>query len=109
MRDREIVALHPHVGGAWAPSTDATTDLGVVRAADAAAYFISLAPKANDNSRLNPLLAAAIADSANVVQFHDNGRYSLLETLRQFGLDRAGPAGGRCSCGCGACPATSLA
>jgi HEAT repeat protein len=67
MRDREIVAIHPHVGGAWASSADVAADLGTVPAADAAAYFISLAPKANDNSRLNPLLAAAIADSANVV------------------------------------------
>jgi HEAT repeat protein len=67
VRDREIVAIRTRIGAAWMTVSDAPTDLGRVPAAEAAAYFISLAPKVNDNGRLNPLLAAAVADSANVV------------------------------------------
>jgi HEAT repeat protein len=67
VRSHEVVAIHTHVGGTWPASPDVALDLGRVPAPEAAAYFISLAPRVNAESRINPLLAAAIADSANVV------------------------------------------
>ncbi|MEO6525251.1 MAG: HEAT repeat domain-containing protein [Gemmatimonadaceae bacterium] len=67
VRDRQVVTIRPHIGGSWPATSDAAIDLGHVPAAEAAAYFLSLAPQVGSNSRLNPLLAAAIADSVNVV------------------------------------------
>ena len=65
VRDHEVVGLRPHVGGSW-PATGATLDLGTVPAAEAAAYFMALAPRLGTSSRRNPLFAAALADSADI-------------------------------------------
>jgi HEAT repeat protein len=66
LRDQKIVGVRTRIGGAWAAGDDAV-DLGRVPAAEAAAYFLSLVPSLDAvSSRLNPLLAAAVADSANV-------------------------------------------
>ena len=67
VRDRQVVGIRTNVGGTWPASADAALDLGQVPAAEAAAYFISLASRLGSERRTNPLLAAAIADSANVV------------------------------------------
>jgi len=65
VRDHQVVALRPHVGGSW-PSSDGALDLGTVPAAEAAKYFLSLAPRIDASSRRNPLLAATLADSVDV-------------------------------------------
>ena len=65
VRDHQVVALRPHVGGSW-PTGGAVLDLGTVPAAQAAAYFLSLAPQVSASSRRNPLLAAVLADSADI-------------------------------------------
>ncbi|MDB4882556.1 MAG: hypothetical protein JWL95_1322 [Gemmatimonadetes bacterium] len=67
LRDHHVVAIRTHIGGAWTTSSGVALDLGQVPAADAAAYFLSLAQQTDLAPRLNPLLAAAIADSVNVV------------------------------------------
>jgi HEAT repeat protein len=65
VRDHQVIALHPHVGGAWS-SGDAALDLGTVPSAEAAKYFLALAPKITASSRRNPLLAATLADSVDI-------------------------------------------
>ena len=65
VRDRKVVAVQTRVGGNWPSATEGTTDLGRVSAPEAAAYFMSLAPQV-DGARQGPLLAAAVADSANI-------------------------------------------
>jgi len=65
VRDHQVVALRPHVGGSW-PASAAALDLGTVPAAEAAKYFLSLAPRLTASSRRNPLLAAVLADSAEI-------------------------------------------
>ena len=66
LRDRQVVGIRPHIGGAWTSTEQRVTDLGQVPAADAAAYFMSLAPQFGSRSRPNPLLAAALADSVSL-------------------------------------------
>jgi HEAT repeat protein len=67
VRGHEVVGIRSHVGGAWRSGSEASLDLGRVPAQEAAAYFLSLAPRLGTSSRLNPLLAAALADSASIV------------------------------------------
>jgi hypothetical protein len=66
VRDHKVVGVRTRVGGTWPSAASEVTDLGRVGAPDAAAYFISLAQQIDGGSRQNPLLAAAVADSANV-------------------------------------------
>jgi len=67
VRDRQIDEVRTSIGGSWpAAGSDRVVDLGVVPARDAAEYFLSLAKSARTTRRSNPLLAAAVADSANV-------------------------------------------
>lgn len=65
VRDHQVVALRPHIGGGWS-SGGAVLDLGTVPATQAASYFLSLAPKLRASSRRNPLLAAVLADSVDI-------------------------------------------
>ena len=65
VRDHQVIALRPQIGGSWNGS-GAVLDLGTVPAAQAAAYFISLAPKVAASSHRSPLLAAVLADSATI-------------------------------------------
>jgi HEAT repeat protein len=65
LRGHEVVGVETRVGGTWAAAAGAH-DLGAVSAVEAASYFISLVPTADHGSRGGPLLAAAVADSANV-------------------------------------------
>ena len=66
VRDHKVVGVRARVGGTWASAASGVTDLGRVAAPDAAAYFIGLAGQIDDGKRQNSLLAAAVADSANV-------------------------------------------
>ena len=66
VRDHKVVGVRARVGGTWASAATGVTDLGRVAAPDAAAYFIGLAQQIDDGKRQNSLLAAAVADSANV-------------------------------------------
>jgi HEAT repeat protein len=65
VQDHQVVAVRPFIGGAW-PSGSVVLDLGTVPAAQAASYFLSLAPKLATSSHRNPLLAAVLADSTNI-------------------------------------------
>lgn len=64
VRDRAVTDLRVRVGTAAA--TAAGTDLGVVAAAAAADYFLELAARADAPVAKEAVLAAAIADSADV-------------------------------------------
>jgi HEAT repeat protein len=66
VRDHKVVGVRTRVGGTWPSATSGVTDLGRVAAPEAAAYFIALAGQIDDGKRQNSLLAAAVADSANV-------------------------------------------
>jgi hypothetical protein len=66
------------VGGAWSAAAGAH-DLGAVPAAEAARYFLSLVPALEGGGRSGPLLAAAVADSANVAP--DMLRIGKMESL----------------------------
>jgi HEAT repeat protein len=81
VRDRKVVGVRTRVGGAWPSGEGGVTDLGRVSAPDAAAYFISLAQQIDGGSRQNPLLAAAVADSANVAP-------DMLRLARMTSLSR---------------------
>jgi HEAT repeat protein len=62
-----IVGVRTRVAGSWPTASGGVTDLGTVPAAEAAAYFISIVPALDETpTRRNPMLAAAVADSANV-------------------------------------------
>jgi len=65
VRERKVVSVRTRVGGTWASGASDVTDLGRVSAPEAAAYFISLAPQV-EGTHKGSLLAAAVADSANV-------------------------------------------
>jgi HEAT repeat protein len=77
----EVTGVRARVGGAWKPDPGVSLDLGVVPARDAAEYFLQLAPRFDGSSRNNPLLAAAIADSAVIVP-------DLLKLARNTSLGR---------------------
>jgi HEAT repeat protein len=66
VRDHKVVAVRARVGGSWPSAASGVTDLGRVAAPEAAEYFIGLAQQIDDGKRQNSLLAAAVADSANV-------------------------------------------
>ena len=60
VRDHEVVALRPRIGGAWPTGERRAPTSGTVPAAEAATYFLSLAPRVGRHRRgANPLLAAA--------------------------------------------------
>ena len=81
VQDRKVVGVRTRVGGAWSSGASDVTDLGRVSAPEAAAYFISLAQQIDGGSRQNPLLAAAVADSANVAP-------DMLRLARMTNLSR---------------------
>jgi HEAT repeat protein len=59
------VSLRTFVGGDWSTGGSAT-DMGTVPAAQAAAYFVSLATRAEGRLSRDALLPAVIADSADI-------------------------------------------
>jgi HEAT repeat protein len=63
----KVVGVRTRVAGTWLAASRDVTDLGTVPAAEAAAYFLSIVPALDGMTRRdNPMLAAAVADSANV-------------------------------------------
>jgi len=65
--DGKIVRVKTSVGGNWARTNDKVTDLGVVAATEASAYFFSLVPAlegTGDKSRI--LLPAVLAEAGDV-------------------------------------------
>lgn len=61
-----IETVRTHVGGAWEAAIGRVTDLGVVSAASAAEYFLDVAEKSAGRVTRNAMLAAVIADSADI-------------------------------------------
>jgi len=63
-----VVSVRTRVAGAWPSTASGVTDLGIVPAAEAASYFLTLVPALDGSGRArhDPMLAAAVADSANV-------------------------------------------
>jgi HEAT repeat protein len=95
VRDRKVAGVRTRVGGSWASGATGVTDLGVVGASEAAAYFVALVPQVEGSSRHNPMLAAAVADSANVApDMLRLGRMtSLSRETRRRALHWAGALG----------------
>jgi len=81
VRDRKVVGVRTRVGGSWASGASGVTDLGLISAPEAAAYFVALVPQVEGASRHNPMLAAAVADSANVAP-------DMLRLARMTNLSR---------------------
>lgn len=61
-----VESVRPRVGGSWEAGTGHVVDLGVVSAPEAARYFLDLVEKLDGRAARNTLLAAAIADSADI-------------------------------------------
>lgn len=61
----EVTAVRTHVG-ATRRDESGVTDLGVVPARDAAAYFLGLASTAQGRAASSAIMAAAVADSADI-------------------------------------------
>ncbi len=61
-----IETIRTHVGGTWDAPAGRVTDLGAVSAASAATYFLDVAEKSEGRVTRNAMLAAVIADSADV-------------------------------------------
>jgi len=64
-REGQVAGVRTYIGAVRRPSAD-VTDLGVVPARDAAAYFLDLASRANGRAATAALAAAAVADSADI-------------------------------------------
>jgi HEAT repeat protein len=67
--DRQVTQLRTQVGGSWSATESRVTDLGVVPAREASAYFFALVPRleqATGKDRL--LIPAVLADDAPVNQ-----------------------------------------
>ena len=64
LRDGKVVAVRTYVGGRWRPGSSAR-DLGMVRAQEAAAYFLQLASEPGSLSG-DPVLPATLADSVTI-------------------------------------------
>jgi len=79
VQNHKVVGVRTRVGGVWPSGAGGATDLGRVGAPEAAAYFIGLAQQIDNGKRQNPLLAAAVADSANVAP--DMLRLGRMTTL----------------------------
>lgn len=61
-----VASVQPHVGGSWQGAEGRVVDLGVVSAPEAASYFLDIAEKLDGRAARNTLLAAVIADSADM-------------------------------------------
>ena len=61
-----VESVEPRVGGSWEAASGHVVDLGAVSAPEAANYFLDLAEKLDGRAARNTLLAAAIADSADI-------------------------------------------
>lgn len=66
VRDHRVYSIRTYVGGEWLPDRW-STDLGVVRAEEAAHYFIGLAGRTGDATvGGDPLMPSVLADSVTI-------------------------------------------
>jgi len=90
VRDHQVVAVRTRIGGTW-PTGSTALDLGVVPAREAAAYFLTLAPKFSESSGHSPLFAAVLADSADIapdlLQLARDGSRSAVSALAMIDDD----------------------
>jgi hypothetical protein len=63
----QIDRVRTHIGGSWPEVAGKVVNLGTVAAADAAAYFFSVAEKIDGRSARNALLPAVVADSVDAL------------------------------------------
>jgi HEAT repeat protein len=61
-----VSSVRTHIGGQWGDASGHVTDLGVVSAPAAAAFFLDLAEKGNGGDARNVLMPAIVADSADI-------------------------------------------
>ncbi len=61
-----VESIQPYVGGSWQATDGHVVDLGVVSAPEAASYLLGIAERLDGRAARNALLAAAIADSADI-------------------------------------------
>jgi hypothetical protein len=66
--DGDVTRLRTGVGGAWPRTEQRVTDLGVVDADEASAYFFTLVPRLEHREPDRLLLPAVLADAATPVQ-----------------------------------------
>lgn len=66
VRDSRIVRVRTFVGGRWRAVEGVVTDLGTVRAPEAADYLVGLAEHGDDAVSRRAILPATLADSAEV-------------------------------------------
>jgi HEAT repeat protein len=65
---RDVLSVQAYVGPLPATPVPGTTDLGTVRAGDAAAYLLSLAAQSDGRAGRDAILPAMLADSANTTR-----------------------------------------
>ena len=102
VRDHRVYSVRTYVGGRWLPDR-LSTDLGTVRAGEAADYFVGLAERGGD-TRVggDPLLPAVLADSvviwpsllrlARTPKVSEDTRSKAVFWLSQAAGDAAGTA-----------------
>jgi hypothetical protein len=66
VRDREVTGLRFYVGGRWRAGGDEVTDLGTVRARDAADLLLGLAERGNGRAAREAIFPATLVDSVTV-------------------------------------------
>jgi hypothetical protein len=66
LSNHTVRGVRVYVGGEWQGATGPTTDLGVVRAGEAANYLVSVVGKDTPEGTTQAMLGAVIADSASV-------------------------------------------
>jgi len=66
VRDREVTGLRFYVGGRWRPAGDDVTDMGTVRARDAADLLLTLAERGNGRAAREAVFPATLVDSVTI-------------------------------------------
>ena len=78
VRGGRVTGMETYAGGSWSAMNSRVTDLGVVRASDAAAYFFGLVPQLEGRSKDSRLLLPAVLAD-------DNSAISRLTALARDG------------------------
>jgi HEAT repeat protein len=95
-RDGEVTAVRTFIGNARRADASAT-DLGTVSAPAAAAYFLSVASAANSRAASSAIMAAAVADSADIWRqllglARDENRSSDVHSSALYWMSGVAPA-----------------
>jgi HEAT repeat protein len=96
-RDGQTTLVRTHIGTARSGADAGTTDLGVVSARDAAAYFLEVATSAEGRAASTAIMAAAFADSADIWRrllslARDGNRARDVRSAALFWLGGVAPA-----------------